>query len=227
MVKVTGRPLAGRIYDLIDYIDQNLFKIGAQRRKNDPRANKARVLRETKLLPKLIFRIESYNKFVILLGKKIKNDLSHFLHNGIVRDFRIKKSALLQKLHANIIDNSSSEIDESQLDEAEHESIGSNSDNEEESNIGTDNETGTELAQPLSSSTQTSHSSNSTTVLEQLKDSDTTDMMIAIRNFAKINERTKRKLSKKNDDDDNDEDCDEPGESKQKKRKKDCQRKLI
>lgn len=35
-----------------------------------------KVIRETKFLPKLVLRIETFNKYVIYLGKKTKFDLA-------------------------------------------------------------------------------------------------------------------------------------------------------
>lgn len=189
---MTGRPLAARIYDLIEYIEENIFKDGTRRKKNDPLADKARVLRETKLIPKLIFRIESYNKFIILLGKKTKEDLSEYLHIGTVRDFRIKTSALRDVLNKSIADSNDTEIDESQLDEAECESDASSSVDEPDV---TEEQSDTGSAVPMGR--LSCSSTTSSNVLNELEHCDVTDPSVAIQNLAKINERTKRKLAKK------------------------------
>lgn len=195
---MTGRPLAARIYDLIEYIEENIFKDSSRRKKNDPLADKARVLRETKLIPKLIFRIECYNKFIILLGKKTKKDLSEYLHIGTVRDFRIKTSVLRDVLNKSIADSNDTEIDESQLDEAEYESMGSPSSEQTDD----PSDTLSELAVPLHIS---SSSTTSSDIVKELQNSDITDPSVAMQNLAKINERAKRKKAKKNGSHDDDE----------------------
>lgn len=64
------------------------------KKKSNPQAEKAKVLRETKLIPKIILCIENFNKHVILLSKKTNDRLANLLHFGTVRDFRIKTSDL-------------------------------------------------------------------------------------------------------------------------------------
>lgn len=117
----------------------------------------------------------------------MKNDLSEYLHIGTVRDFRIKSSVLQQALNENIDDSSNECDDESQFDEeAEHESVDSNSDNESIA--------GTEITPP----TTASNSTSSSLIMQQLQNSDITDPTVALQNLAKMNERVKRKLATKN-----------------------------
>ena len=50
---------------------------------------KAKILRESKLIPMLIYGVEQYERFVIQLSKKSKVNLTQFMRRSIARDFRI------------------------------------------------------------------------------------------------------------------------------------------
>lgn len=116
--------MATNIYELITYIEGNILE-ESRKRKHDPQADKARVLRQTKFLPKLILRVENFNKFVIVLSKKTQAHVSHYLHIGTVRDFRIKTSELKEAIdqtltHSSSIDDDAD--DDTNLDEADEQS---------------------------------------------------------------------------------------------------------
>ncbi|KAF8949079.1 hypothetical protein BGZ47_011307 [Haplosporangium gracile] len=51
---------------------------------------KAKILRESKLIPTLIFGVEQYERFVIQLSKKSKVHLTQFMRRSTARDFRIQ-----------------------------------------------------------------------------------------------------------------------------------------
>lgn len=93
LLHVVGKPLPSNIYALITYIESNILE-DKSKKKSNPQAEKAKVLRETKLIPKIILCIENFNKHVILLSKKTNDRLANLLHFGTVRDFRIKTSDL-------------------------------------------------------------------------------------------------------------------------------------
>lgn len=105
LIQISGKPLAGRVYDLITYIDKNLIPeegdnpnattaAAKKKAKASPEKNRKKVMRETRSVPKMIRWIETLHKYVLSLGKRTKKDLSAYLHMGIVRDFRIKNSQL-------------------------------------------------------------------------------------------------------------------------------------
>lgn len=54
----------------------------------------ARVLRETKPIPNLIFAIEQYEKFLIFLSKRSKVNLMQHMKLSTSRDFKIKGNVL-------------------------------------------------------------------------------------------------------------------------------------
>lgn len=129
-----------------------------------------KVIRETKFLPKLVLRIETFNKYVIHLGKKTKFDLSSHIHIGQVRYFRIKD---LQDVLDRTMDNGGDrlEVDESNLDEQE-----------EDNDLMSDSEAD-------GNSSQTSTTTSST--LSKDTDAGLTEAKI-LRNMDRINKKAKR-----------------------------------
>ncbi|KAJ2946120.1 hypothetical protein O0L34_g5044 [Tuta absoluta] len=59
-------------------------------------ANK--VLRDTKLIPRLVLEAELFSKHVILLANKTKMNYQQYLSLGTARDFRIKAPVLIDAL---------------------------------------------------------------------------------------------------------------------------------
>ncbi|XP_055641903.1 Fanconi anemia group I protein [Toxorhynchites rutilus septentrionalis] len=111
LVVKSSKPLAAKIYDLFPFIEENVLGQTEEQNEDDEtgenqktkpannsKRNREKVLRQTKFIPKLVFRIEMFNKFVLLLSKKTKKDLTHLLHMGTVRDFRIKEPALVEAI---------------------------------------------------------------------------------------------------------------------------------
>lgn len=104
LVQNIGKKLPIKIYQIITYIEDDIFdkqndenddeEMVKQKKKAPGKNDKVKVVRETKHIPKLILRIESFNKFIICLSKKTEHDLSKCLHIGIMRDFRIKTPSL-------------------------------------------------------------------------------------------------------------------------------------
>lgn len=202
LVRTAGRPLAKNIYDLITHIEENIYENGRQSK--DPRSEKAKVLRETKFLPKIILRIESFNKFVIWLSKKTKIDLSHLLHIGTVRDFRSIKTTVLQDvLNQTIADSEQIQVeDEDRLDDSEAEdendpevdAVSSSSQASTKPDETTEN---SNVAEPACSNTS-NHSSN--TIIELPETDEPANAEVILKNLAVINEKSKRKRMSKNDD---------------------------
>lgn len=205
MVRTVGRPLASKIYELIEYFELNVFT-GETNTKN-AQADKAKVLRETKFLPKLILRMETFNKFVMILGRKTKVDLSLHLHIGTVRDFKIRKPALNELIKKTIQETENIGIDE-MLSEEEITDL----DDEITSNESTISSLQRSinprvfLAASLSRNSSTTSSTTATTqnseissIIVDSMESDVTKPEIALKNLAKINENLKRKLKNKRD----------------------------
>lgn len=137
------------------------------------------MLHKTKLLPKLVMRIESFNKFVIFLSNKTKSDLSNYLHIGTVRDFRILTEPLRDCLDQTLQHANDIEVNESLLD---------NSDNDDDDD--------TESRSSVDDQPSVSFASTSSNIIRDAplpaNDSEKS-VHIAIGNMKKINEKAKRR----------------------------------
>ncbi|GLV41723.1 Fanconi anemia complementation group I [Carabus blaptoides fortunei] len=109
LVKLSGKPLTTKVYEFILYIEEgqqpNEDSTELSRKNSDSSTLKSRVLRETRLIPKLVYEMEQFGKNVIKLSKKHNSDLSKYVGIGISRDFRIKLPALkdaLERLNVTI-----------------------------------------------------------------------------------------------------------------------------
>lgn len=123
LIKAIGKSLPLRIYRMFSYIEDNIFdedaddevaaSAGSKRaRMKNPRSDKAKIVRDTKYIPKLILHIENFNKFVNCLSKKTKHDLAKLLHFGTVRDFRIKTADLREAVERTFRENERTEVDD-------------------------------------------------------------------------------------------------------------------
>lgn len=162
LVRAGGRSLSHKVYCMISYVEE----------KQVPE----KVLRETKFLPKLVLRIETFNKYVMHLGKKTKTDLVGYLHIGRVRYFRIKDlQDVLDQTMGNGI-----EVDESNLEEQEEDAdLLSYADEASADEASADGE----------NSSQTSLTTNSSSLT---KDSDVGPKAKILRNMERINKKAKR-----------------------------------
>ncbi|KAI8035735.1 hypothetical protein M5D96_011485 [Drosophila gunungcola] len=108
LLRDVGKQLPANIYELITYIEANTLDEEAQQhlKKRKVEAERAKVLRETRLIPKVIMVIEDFNKHIILLSKKTKcqNRLTDYLHLGTMRDFDIKSTDLRAAIERSISD---------------------------------------------------------------------------------------------------------------------------
>lgn len=93
LVKLAGKQLCPVVYRLIMYIEeshkQTTQQTQSKKKSVDSTTLKNKVLRETRLIPKVIFEIEQFGKSVVQLSNKTKVDLSKYIGQGTVRDFRI------------------------------------------------------------------------------------------------------------------------------------------
>ncbi|XP_073687572.1 Fanconi anemia group I protein isoform X2 [Garra rufa] len=101
LVKLSGSHLTPQCYCFITYVQSGELTTGApekskKKKKEDDAvaAASAKVLRQTKAIPNLIFNIEQYEKFLILLSKKSKVNLMQYMKLSTSRDFRINAATL-------------------------------------------------------------------------------------------------------------------------------------
>uniref|UniRef100_A0A8C4XLG6 FA complementation group I n=1 Tax=Falco tinnunculus TaxID=100819 RepID=A0A8C4XLG6_FALTI len=128
LVKLSGSHLTPQCYSFITYV-QNIhseslsFAEEKKRKKEDEAAAistvMAKVLRDTKPIPNLIFAIEQYEKFLIHLSKKSKVNLMQYMKLSTSRDFRINASMLDSALQERNTRDAENEPDNDQSSTAE------------------------------------------------------------------------------------------------------------
>ncbi|EHB18452.1 Fanconi anemia group I protein [Heterocephalus glaber] len=98
LVKLSGSHLTPLCYSYISYVQNKNSDVkysGEKKKEKTAVATAmARVLRETKPIPNLIFAIEQYEKFLIQLSKKSKVNLMQHMKLSTSRDFKIKGNIL-------------------------------------------------------------------------------------------------------------------------------------
>uniref|UniRef100_W5NBC0 FA complementation group I n=1 Tax=Lepisosteus oculatus TaxID=7918 RepID=W5NBC0_LEPOC len=98
LVKLSGSHLTPQCYTFITYVQSEELSAGGadrkKKKKEEATAVSAKVLRETKAIPNLVFSIEQYEKFLILLSKKSKVNLMQYMKLSTSRDFRINAATL-------------------------------------------------------------------------------------------------------------------------------------
>ncbi|XP_045122820.1 Fanconi anemia group I protein-like isoform X2 [Portunus trituberculatus] len=96
LVKMSGDLVSGPVYPMITYIDniqRQVSDMGKGTKKGTVLT--ARAIKESKLIPSLIFAVEQYEKHLITLSRKSKINLMHEMKLNTNRDFRIMVSALV------------------------------------------------------------------------------------------------------------------------------------
>ncbi|KAM6257782.1 Fanconi anemia group I protein isoform 1-T1 [Porphyrio hochstetteri] len=129
LVKLSGSHLTPQCYSFITYV-QNIhseslsFAEEKKKKKKEDEAAAvstvmAKVLRDTKPIPNLIFAIEQYEKFLIHLSKKSKVNLMQYMKLSTSRDFRINASMLDSVLQEQNTEDAENEPDNNQSSAAE------------------------------------------------------------------------------------------------------------
>ncbi|KAJ8002982.1 hypothetical protein DPEC_G00164610 [Dallia pectoralis] len=98
LVKLSGSHLTPQCYSFITYVQSGeLAGVADDKKKKDGEAvatASAKLLRETKAIPNLIYSIEQYEKYLITLSKKSKVNLMQYMKLSTSRDFRINAATL-------------------------------------------------------------------------------------------------------------------------------------
>ncbi|XP_042351654.1 Fanconi anemia group I protein [Plectropomus leopardus] len=100
LVKLSGSHLTPQCYSFITYAQSGEFSGGGADDKKKKKRNEvntaasAKLLRETKAIPNLIFSVEQYEKYLITLSKKSKVNLMQYMKLSTSRDFRINAATL-------------------------------------------------------------------------------------------------------------------------------------
>ncbi|XP_036909535.1 Fanconi anemia group I protein [Sturnira hondurensis] len=99
LVKLSGSHLTPLCYSFISYVQTKKSRSpkctgGKNKATSAVAVAMAKVLRETKPIPNLIFAIEQYEKFLIFLSKRSKVNLMQHMKLSTSRDFKIKGNIL-------------------------------------------------------------------------------------------------------------------------------------
>ncbi|XP_039628954.1 Fanconi anemia group I protein [Polypterus senegalus] len=99
LVKLSGSHLTPQCYNFITYVQSDSLTGGGEKKKKKKKDEatssvSAKMLRETRAIPNLIFSIEQYEKFLIHLSKKSKVNLMQYMKLSTSRDFRINAATL-------------------------------------------------------------------------------------------------------------------------------------
>uniref|UniRef100_A0A452J2R3 Uncharacterized protein n=1 Tax=Gopherus agassizii TaxID=38772 RepID=A0A452J2R3_9SAUR len=126
LVKLSGSHLTPQCYAFITYVqnihNESLSFAGEKKKKREDETAAiatAKVLRETKPIPNLIFAVEQYEKFLIHLSKKSKVNLMQYMKLSTSRDFRINVSTLESALQENNTEDAENEPDNDQPAESQ------------------------------------------------------------------------------------------------------------
>ncbi|AQL03700.1 hypothetical protein ZEAMMB73_Zm00001d046069 [Zea mays] len=84
LAEVTCKMLTAPLYDFVFQQNQQIPIKG----------NLAKIRRETKCIPDLIFQIEDYEKYLIQLSKLTKVNLLRHVKRSVARDFQMQASVL-------------------------------------------------------------------------------------------------------------------------------------
>ncbi|XP_060116244.1 Fanconi anemia group I protein isoform X1 [Heteronotia binoei] len=111
LVRLSGSHLTPQCYAFITYVQSETSAVAEEKKKKKLTAEgstvMAKVLRETKPIPNLIFAIEQYENFLIHLSKKSKVNLMQYMKLSTSRDFRINMSTLESALEEQDAENES------------------------------------------------------------------------------------------------------------------------
>ncbi|KAJ8727968.1 hypothetical protein PYW08_016353 [Mythimna loreyi] len=107
LLKLSGKKLSTVMDNLITYLEAS-----------QQQQNATKVLRETKLIPRLVLEAEQFSKRVILLSNKAKLNWQQYLSLGTARDFRIKGPVLQEVLNAREQADETRNEDEPEIDAA-------------------------------------------------------------------------------------------------------------
>lgn len=96
LIKLVGKELNPNVYDFIGKIGEST-EIGNNEKQSSSKtkesiAAKNKFLKQSKLIPKIVYEIEQLSRYLIQLTKKTKVDLSKYIGQGVARDFRVKPS---------------------------------------------------------------------------------------------------------------------------------------
>ncbi|XP_011882378.1 PREDICTED: Fanconi anemia group I protein isoform X2 [Vollenhovia emeryi] len=94
VIQSAGKPLKSAFYNLITHTEENQ----SASKKADSHMQRNKILKETKVIPRVVFEIEQFYNEVLSLDKKTGIPLEAYIKHSITRDFRIKNTQLTEAL---------------------------------------------------------------------------------------------------------------------------------
>ncbi|KAG7201026.1 hypothetical protein KM043_003378 [Ampulex compressa] len=95
VVQLAGNPLKSTFYNLIIHVEENQHRFVSRL---DSRAQRTKVLKQTKVIPRVVYEIEQFHKEILLLEKKTGVPLENYTKHSVTRDFRIKTPQLVEDI---------------------------------------------------------------------------------------------------------------------------------
>ncbi|CAG8756042.1 33754_t:CDS:10, partial [Gigaspora margarita] len=95
VIKLAGGELTNNLYNFLTAFGQvknsaHSLTSKKGKSKTKPLTQKARITKESKIIPVLIFILEQFERYTMQLSKKSKTDLMHYITTTTSRDFKIK-----------------------------------------------------------------------------------------------------------------------------------------
>ncbi|XP_032678232.1 Fanconi anemia group I protein isoform X3 [Odontomachus brunneus] len=118
VIQSAGKPLKSAFYNLITHTEENQ----KGKPKADSHVQRNKVLKETKIIPKVVYEIEQFHKEILLLEKKTGVPLETYIKHSITRDFRIKNTQLseaLEKMDISLLETQNSHRDNANTSKAD------------------------------------------------------------------------------------------------------------
>ncbi|KAK3095680.1 hypothetical protein FSP39_017526 [Pinctada imbricata] len=165
LVKLIGTHLTQYVYAMITYIQQaesdqvqqNVDKGKKDKKKQTAalQAGRAKVMKESKTIPNLIFAVETLEKFLIQLSKKSKVNLMEHMKLSTSRDFRINIQAVQTAMEEDS-DEASDDSDDDTTQQNQDDKSTSDSDKDQENVAPTQNKRPRESEEETSKPTKKS-----------------------------------------------------------------------
>lgn len=122
VIRNAGKYLARNMFAFVSHIGEKTSADKRKRKKLDPSLQKSKVLRETRLIPSLVRKKETFDQCVIKLSKDCKApELVDIVKHNSARDFSLKPQAIKKALRDNANGVSDNEEEEEEVQEVDEE----------------------------------------------------------------------------------------------------------
>ncbi|KAG9306620.1 hypothetical protein G9A89_004817 [Geosiphon pyriformis] len=90
VIELAGKHLSENLYKFLTSFGLQTDATRHLGKKGKNKTNLARIARESKMIPALIFMLEQFERYLLLLAKRSKTDLMQYVKRSTARDFRIQ-----------------------------------------------------------------------------------------------------------------------------------------